>query len=160
VAFATGYILVWLGFAALASAGQVALAGAGLLDPGGRLGSGLAASLLIAAGLYQLSPIKAMCLAHCRSPVMTLMARWRAGLGGAVRMGLGNGLYCLGCCWALMLLAFVGGTMNLVWMGIATVLMALEKLPRIGRPLTLPLGIALVSAGAMLLVSLMASPQG
>lgn len=152
-AFTGGYIAVWLGFAGLAAALQMALAETGLLDIGGQASNLLAAALLIGAGLYQLTPMKAMCLAHCRSPMMTLMARWRAGLGGAFRMGVGNGLFCLGCCWALMLLAFVGGTMNLVWMGVATVLMALEKLPRIGRPLTFPLGIVLVSAGALLAVS-------
>ncbi len=152
-AFTSGYVTVWLGFAGLAAALQVALAGSGLLDIGGRVSNLLAAALLIGAGLYQLTPMKATCLAHCRSPMMTLMARWRSGLGGAFRMGIGNGLFCLGCCWALMLLAFVGGTMNLVWMGIATILMALEKLPRLGRPLTLPLGIVLVSAGALLAVS-------
>ncbi len=152
-AFTSGYVAVWLGFAALAAALQVALAGSGLLDSGGRVSNLLAAALLVGAGLYQLTPMKAMCLAHCRSPMMTLMARWRSGLGGAFRMGIGNGLFCVGCCWALMLLAFVGGTMNLVWMGIATILMALEKLPRIGRPLTLPLGVVLVSAGALLAVS-------
>lgn len=152
-AFVGGYVAVWLGFAGLAAVLQVALAGSGLIDIGGRVSNLLAAALLIGAGLYQLTPMKAMCLAHCRSPMMTLMARWRAGLGGAFRMGIGNGLFCLGCCWALMLLAFVGGTMNLVWMGIATVLMVLEKLPRIGRPLTLPLGVVLVSAGALLAVS-------
>ncbi len=151
--FTSGYVAVWLGFAAFAAVMQVALAGSGLLDIGGRVSNLLAVGLLIGAGLYQLTPMKAMCLAHCRTPMMTLMARWRAGLRGAFRMGLGNGLFCLGCCWALMLLAFVGGMMNLVWMGVATVLMALEKLPRLGRPLTFPLGIVLVSAGALLLVS-------
>jgi predicted metal-binding membrane protein len=160
IAFAGGYIAVWLGFAGVAAVLQINLADSGLLDIGGRAFNGLAAALLIGAGLYQLTPMKAMCLAHCRSPVMTLMSHWRSGPGGAFRMGLGNGLFCLGCCWALMLLAFAGGTMNLVWMGIATLLMALEKLPRLGRSLTLPLGIVLVSAGALLLVATFTSPQG
>jgi predicted metal-binding membrane protein len=151
-AFIGGYMLIWLGFAVVAAAAQVALARQDLIDIGGRTSLSLAAALLIAAGAYQLTPWKAMCLAHCRSPMMTLMANWRAGVWGALRMGAQNGLFCLGCCWALMLLAFVGGTMNLVWMGIATVLMALEKLPRIGRYLTLPLAVVLLSAGAVLLL--------
>lgn len=150
-AFVAGYTSIWIGFALAAALLQVGLARQGLLDEGGRLSTGIAAGLLAAAGLYQLTPLKAACLSHCRSPVMTLMSRWRPGALGGLLMGLRNGLYCFGCCWALMLLAFVGGTMNLVWMGIATVLMALEKLPRIGRYLTLPLGIALLSAGAGLL---------
>lgn len=158
IAFAGGYVAVWLGFAGLAAALQTALVRLGLVDQGYRASQLLAPALLIGAGLYQLTPIKAMCLAHCRSPMLTLMARWRAGPGGAFRMGIGNGLFCLGCCWALMLLAFVGGIMNLVWMGVATVMMALEKLPALGRPLTFPLGIVLVSAGALLLVSTFASP--
>jgi predicted metal-binding membrane protein len=158
LAFTSGYVVVWLGFATIATLLQIALAEAEVLHTGGRVSTGLAAALLIGAGLYQLTPMKAMCLAHCRSPVMTLMARWRSGAGGAFRMGTRNGLFCLGCCWALMLLAFVGGTMNLVWMGIATGLMALEKLPRLGRPLTLPLGIVLVSAGLLILVSKFAAP--
>lgn len=159
LAFAGGYIAVWLGFAGLATASQIGLGRLGWLETGDRVTTGLAAALLIGAGLYQLSPVKAMCLAHCRSPVMTLMARWRSGPGGAFRMGARNGLFCLGCCWALMLLAFAGGTMNLVWMGVATLLMALEKLPRIGRPLTLPLGVALVSAGGLIIVSTLAAPH-
>ena len=158
LAFAGGYSIVWLGFAALASVLQVTLVRAGLADQSSRVSYLLAAVLLVGAGLYQLTPLKAMCLAHCRSPMMTLLARWRPGFGGALRMGIGNGLFCLGCCWALMLLAFVGGTMNLVWMGVATVLMALEKLPRLGRPLTLPLGIVLLSSGALLLASALSSP--
>ncbi len=89
---------------------------------------------------------------------MTLMSHWRPGALGGLLMGFRNGIYCFGCCWALMLLAFVGGTMNLVWMGIATVLMALEKLPRIGRYLTLPLGIVLLSAGTGLLSLIFLSP--
>lgn len=157
-AFVGGYTSIWIGFALVAALLQVALAREGLLDEGGRLSTGIAAGLLVAAGLYQLTPLKAACLSHCRSPVMTLMSHWRPGALGGLLMGFRNGIYCFGCCWALMLLAFVGGTMNLVWMGIATVLMALEKLPRIGRYLTLPLGIVLLSAGTGLLSLIFLSP--
>lgn len=157
-AFVAGYASIWIGFAVAAAALQIALARQGLLDEGGRLSVGIAAGLLAAAGLYQLTPLKAACLSHCRSPVMTLMSHWRPGALGGLVMGVRNGLYCFGCCWALMLLAFVGGTMNLVWMGIATVLMALEKLPRIGRYLTLPLGLVLLSAGAALILITFTTP--
>jgi predicted metal-binding membrane protein len=157
-AFAGSYVAVWLGFACLATALQIGLARLDWLSAGGRPSGGLTGALLIGAGLYQLTPLKATCLAHCRSPVMTLMARWRAGLRGAFRMGLGNGLHCLGCCWALMLLAFAGGTMNLVWMGLATLLMTLEKLPRLGPLVTTSLGVTLVAAGALTLVFTYAPP--
>jgi len=104
----------------------------------------LSVSLLLLAGLYQFSPMKAACLARCRSPLAFFLSEWRGGMTGALHMGLKHGLDCLGCCWALMLLAFVGGTMNLIWMALATVLMTLEKLPSFGRPLTKPVGALLI----------------
>ena len=148
-ALAAGYLAVWLGFAALATGAQIALAGAGLLTPLGSSASvGLTAALLALAGLWQLSPLKAACLARCRHPLGFFLQHWEAG---PWRMGLRLGLVCLGCCWALMALAFVGGTMNLAFMGGAMVLMALEKLPA-GRALTRPLGGALLAAAAAVLV--------
>ena len=139
-----GYLAVWLGFAALATGAQVALADAGLLTPLGASASPfLSAGLLAAAGLYQFSPLKAACLAKCRRPLVFFLAHWD---DGPWRMGLRLGAVCLGCCWALMALAFVGGTMNLLWMGGAMVLMALEKLPGLGQHLTYPLGCALLGA--------------
>ena len=138
-----GYLAVWLGFAALASGAQIALSGAGLLTPLGASASvWLTASLLALAGLWQLSAVKAACLTRCRAPLTFFMAHWAEG---PWRMGLRLGLTCLGCCWALMALAFVGGTMNLAFMGGAMLLMTLEKLP-LGRPLTRPLGVALLLA--------------
>jgi predicted metal-binding membrane protein len=144
-----GYLLAWLGFALGAAGAQRALALAGWLDPVGRTTlRGLDVALLAAAGLYQLSALKAACLSHCRAPLVWFIAGWRPGLAGALQMGVRHGLTCLGCCWALMLLAFVGGTMNLAWMGAAMVLMTVEKLPEVGRFVTLPLAIALL-AGAV-----------
>lgn len=143
-----GYLFVWIGFSVIAAGAQQGLAGAGLLGPGGvSISDGLSALLLIGAGLYQFSALKEACLQHCRTPMAFYMARWRNGPGGALRMGLAQGAACLGCCWALMLLGFVGGTMNLVWMAGAAILMTLEKLPAIGRRLTGPLGLALIAAG-------------
>lgn len=142
-----GYAVVWLGFAAAAAAAQHALAGLGLLAPDGKsLSLWLTAALLLAAGLYQFSVLKSACLAKCRMPITYFLERWAPGPGRAFRMGGELGLACLGCCWALMALAFVGGTMNLLWMGAATLFMALEKLPDIGRPLTRPMGAALILA--------------
>lgn len=147
-----GYIVVWLGFSAVCAAAQVLLSGYGLIDPLGRSTATLLnAGLLATAGAYQFSRLKQACLTSCQSPMMFFMAHWRPGAAGAFRMGLKLGAVCLGCCWALMLLAFVAGTMNLAFMGLAMALMTLEKLPVIGRTLTVPVGIALL-AGAVLTV--------
>lgn len=148
-AFVGGYLLAWLGFSVLAAALQVMLAKTGALDFEGRsLLPWLNAALLAAAGLYQFSPLKEACLSKCRAPMMFFMAEWRPGRSGALAMGLRLGAVCVGCCWALMLLGFVGGVMSLAWMGAAMLLMAIEKLPALGRYLTRPLG------GFLLLCSL------
>jgi predicted metal-binding membrane protein len=129
-----GYIAVWLVLSTGAGLLQWELARLELLSAQGTsISVPLSASLLLAAGLYQFSPMKAGCLSRCRSPLAFFMSEWRDGFGGASRMGLKHGLDCLGCCWALMLVAFVGGTMNLAWMVLSTALMTLEKLPSIGR---------------------------
>ena len=96
------------------------------------------------AGAYQFSPLKAACLAKCRAPLGFFMQHWDEG---AWRNGLRLGLVCLGCCWALMALAFVGGVMNLAFMGLATAIMVIEKLPDLGRWLTRPLGGLLMMGG-------------
>ncbi len=144
-----GYLAVWLGFSGLAALAQAGLSGLGLVDGAGRSAAlWLNAALLLAAGLYQFSPIKEACLSKCRAPLTFFMERWRPGPRAAARMGMDLGVACLGCCWALMLLAFVGGTMSLVWMAAGTLLMTLEKLPELGRPITRPLGFALIGASA------------
>ena len=113
---------------------------------------GLTAGLLILAGLYQLTPLKQACLRRCRSPLGFLMAEWRDGLRGALAMGLKHGLWCAGCCWALMLLLFVAGAMNPVWIAFLTVAVALEKWPRLPAWLTRAYGAALLLAGAAVLL--------
>lgn len=142
------YLSVWLVFSALASGTQLGLARLGLIGgDGASLSVWLNSGLLLLAGGYQFSTVKEGCLSKCRAPMMFFMQHWKPGVSGAFRMGWALGLVCLGCCWALMLLGFVGGVMNLVWMGIATVLMVVEKLPQIGRIITRPLGILLLGAG-------------
>ena len=93
-------------------------------------------ALLVAAGVYQLTPLKAACLAHCRSPLGFLLTEWREGVGGALRMGFGHGLYCLGCCALLMGLLFVTGVMNLLWVAVIAAFILVEKVapggPRVG----------------------------
>ncbi len=139
-----GYLAVWIGYSLLAAGAQLALFRAGLLDPLGQSASALlSAALLAVAGLYQFSALKEACLSKCRMPLTFFMQHWDEG---PWRNGLRLGLVCLGCCWALMALAFVGGVMNLAFMGLATVLMVLEKLPEIGRWITRPLGVALLGA--------------
>ena len=140
-----GYLSAWLVFSALAAALQIWFASRGVLRPDGvLLAPGLSAVMLLGAGLYQLSPVKAACLSACRAPFAFFMSHWRDGVLGAARMGLRLGLVCVGCCWALMLLAFVGGTMNLAFMGLATMIMVFEKLPEIGRWVTRPLAVLLI----------------
>ncbi|MBT8408381.1 MAG: DUF2182 domain-containing protein [Alphaproteobacteria bacterium] len=149
VPLVAGYTTVWLSFSALAGGLQVALYQTGLIGTLGQSQSAiLTALLLVAAGAYQFSPLKEACLARCRAPLTFFMAHWDEG---PWRNGLRLGLDCLGCCWALMLLAFVGGTMNLGFMGLAMVLMTLEKLPDIGRYVTRPLGWGLIGLAALTL---------
>jgi len=104
----------------------------------------MSGGLLMLAGAYQFSALKAACLAKCRAPLTFFMQHWEEG---AWRNGLRLGLVCLGCCWALMALAFVGGVMNLAFMGLATAIMVIEKLPDLGRWLTRPLGGVLLAGG-------------
>lgn len=143
-----GYLVVWLGFSVFAALAQMVLFRAGWLSAFGDSQSVLLSALLLAiAGLYQFSAFKESCLSKCRRPLMFFMQHWDEG---AWRNGLRLGLVCLGCCWALMLLAFVGGVMNLAFMGLATLIMVLEKLPDLGRWITRPLGVALLGAAILM----------
>jgi len=146
--FLSGYLLIWGGFSLAATALQWGLNRLHLLSPGMAIdGAVLAGTVLILAGFYQLTPLKDACLKQCRAPAQFLTERHRPGATGALRMGLEHGAYCLGCCWALMALLFVGGVMNLYWIvGIAG-FVALEKLAPQGRTLTHILGGILVIAG-------------
>ncbi len=147
-----GYMAVWLGFSALAAAAQMGLWQIGLVDQSGlSLSVALSGGLLIGAGAYQFSGFKNACVTKCRAPFAFFMAHWD---DGPFRIGLRLGAVCLGCCWALMALAFVGGVMSLAFMGLATLLMVLEKLPDLGARLTRPLGVALIAAGAVTLAGL------
>lgn len=127
-AFLAGYLLAWTAFSLVATTLQWALSEAALLSPMMVSTSPyFGAALLIAAGVFQLTPWKNACLAHCRSPMDFVMRHWRSGRFGALRMGLHHGLYCLGCCWLLMVLLFVGGVMNLLWIAAITVFVLIEK---------------------------------
>lgn len=147
--FALGYFAVWATFSLAAATLQFTLENAALLSPMMQTTSiSLAGTVLIAAGAYQWTPLKQACLRQCRSPLEFVATYWRTGTSGAFFMGFRHGLYCLGCCWVLMLLLFVGGVMNLVWIsGIALFVLA-EKLIPAGHWIGRAAGTILVAWGA------------
>ena len=148
-----GFFVVWVGFAGLIAFAQYWLIEVGVLTAMGRsVSSYFSAALLLSAGVYQFTALKDRCLDHCRSPTFQFLAHWRTGFSGGVYMGLHHGAYCVACCWGLMIIGFVGGVMDLLWMGGATLLMTLEKLPQVGRCLTRPLGIGLILWGVFTLI--------
>ena len=150
-AFVAGYLLVWTGFSAVAALAQWGLARGGLIGGmDGRMGPMLGGAVFVAAGLYQLSPLKLACLGRCRSPLGFLLAHWRDGVGGALRMGARHGVVCLGCCWALMALLFAVGAMNLVWVAGLGGLVLVEKLAPGGGWVARASGVALLVAGVAL----------
>ena len=143
-----GYFAVLVGFAALITVVQLGLLFSGVIDMLGIVTSyWVSGGLLIAVGAFQFSRVKEICHGVCHSPMMYFLGHWRTGFPGGVRMGVGLGAFCVGCCWGFMALGFIGGVMNLLWMGLATFFMVLEKLPQIGHYLTKPMGIALIFAG-------------
>jgi len=152
-AFASGYLATWTAFSALATVLQWGLEQAALLSP---MMAGtspyLGGVILIAAGTYQMTPLKHACLKHCRSPVHFLVGHWRKGAGGAFRMGLNHGFYCVGCCWVLMALLFVGGVMNLLWIAALAGFVLLEKIVPHGVLVGRVAGGLLIIAGLWLTV--------
>lgn len=156
--FLAGYLSVWAAFSVMATIVQLALILSGLIDTMGVAQSPWFATLLLAgAGVYQLSPLKAACLSRCRSPAEAIAGRFRPGAGGAWRMGAAHGLDCLGCCWAMMLLLFVGGVMSLAWVIGLSVLVAIEKLAPAWPSLPRWLGGALITSAAWILARSIAS---
>jgi predicted metal-binding membrane protein len=151
--FTSGYLAVWMGFSLVATLLQVALEQAALLTPMMVSASkGLSAAILITAGIYQWLPVKNACLSKCRNPLEFFVTRWRPGTGGAFRMGAEHGLFCVGCCWMLMLLLFVAGVMNLVWVALIAAFVFVEKLLPAGK-FTSGLGsAALILSGVFLLI--------
>jgi predicted metal-binding membrane protein len=151
--FLTGYLAVWAGSSFVATLVQWGLEDAGLIAMGMSAGSTiLAGSILLTAGLYPFTPLKAVCLRHCQSPVLFLSTHWRPGTAGAFRMGALHGAYCLGCCWFLMALLFVGGVMNLIWVACIAIYVALEKMFPAGPWLSRATGVTLAALGAFVLL--------
>ena len=150
-AFILGFMFIWFLFSLIGSICQKLLTQFYFLDETGTiLSTQLSAVFLLIAGLYQLSPLKDACLTKCRSPFTFFLQSWKDGIFGAFSMGTKLGIFCLGCCWALMSLAFVGGTMNLLFMVLMTFLMILEKLPDFGKFITKPLSLILIASATML----------
>ena len=151
--FVAGYLIVWTvaGVVAyLAALGLDALAAQvmPLMENAGRVGGGL----LILAGVYQLSPLKHVCLAKCQTPTQFLMTSWRSGYAGALRMGIAHGAYCLGCCWLLFAILFPLGMMNIAALALLTALIFAEKVLPAGRLVSTLAGIALIGYGALVVV--------
>jgi predicted metal-binding membrane protein len=146
--FGLGYLIVWVGFSAGAALAQWMLHQAAMLTPAMAASNGrLAGGILVAAGAYQLTPVKGACLTRCRSPLGFLMTNWRGGALGALQMGLRHGVYCLGCCWLLMCLLFVVGVMNLVWVAALTVFVLFEKVGPFGLIVARVAGAIMIVAG-------------
>jgi predicted metal-binding membrane protein len=155
--FAAGYLLAWTVFSLAATLLQWIVEREALLDSRMTLASNvMGAIVLIAAGIYQWTPLKDVCLAQCQSPFMFLMRHggFRSDVRGCLMLGFRHGGYCVGCCWILMALLFVGGVMNVLWIALLSLLVLLEKVTPIGRWIARAAGIACVAAGAWLLVSL------
>jgi predicted metal-binding membrane protein len=151
VPFSAGYLLVWTVFSAGAAVAQWALHQAAFLSPAMTVsGERLSGALLIAAGVYQLTPLKGACLTHCRSPLGFLLSHWQDGAVGGLRMGVTHGIYCLGCCWALMCVLFVVGVMNLVWVAVLTIVVIVEKMGPAGAFIARVGGAGLIAAGALI----------
>lgn len=151
-AFLLGYLALWAVFGLLAATAQGLLHAAALLSPSMASASPIfSGAVLIAAGIYQFTPLKRVCLAKCRTPLGFLLAEWREGSRGAWVMGLRHGLYCVGCCWVAMALLFVAGVMNLVWIALLALVVLAEKALPYGQEMGRVLGIAAVAWGAWLL---------
>ena len=146
-----GYSLVWVTFSIVITSVQLGLLSLNFIDMMGKARSiWVSSALLIIAGLFQFTRAKEICHGVCHSPMSYFLGYWRTGLNGGLRMGLGLGAYCVGCCWLFMVLGFAGGVMNFLWMGLATLFMVLEKLPAIGHYVIKPMGVILIVSGVLL----------
>ena len=149
--FVAGYVLAWGAFSLAATAAQWGLERAALMTPMMRVSSPLLGGLLfVAAGLYQLAPLKHACLRRCRSPLAFVLEHWHEGPAGALRMGAQHGAYCLGCCALLMALLFVGGVMNLLWAAAIAAWVLAEKLLPGGQALARGAGVLAMVVGALM----------
>ncbi|GAA4118168.1 DUF2182 domain-containing protein [Aminobacter aganoensis] len=152
--FAAGYLLVWVAFSMLATAAQWVLETVLLLTPMSGLGARLGGVVLIAAGIYQCTPLKDVCLSACQSPLQFIMRHggFRSDRRGAINLGIEHGAYCIGCCWALMAILFVVGIMNLLWVAAIAAFILAEKVLPVGHLVSRAAGAVLIVTGAWILV--------
>ena len=152
-AIATGYTVVWLGFALVATLVQIMLARAALLNASMIAVNGLfSGAIFIAAGAYQFSALKQACLKQCQQPFSFFFVHWKTTPRGVFGLGVKQGLYCLGCCWAMMLVMFAVGVMNMIWMAALGIVMGIEKLGT-GKRFTRIVGVALIAIGVVFMLS-------
>lgn len=152
VAFGGGYFVAWLGYSVTAAFVQLLLQRRGMLGTALALPSSAGALVLIGAGLFQLTPLKQACLTHCRNPLTYFLRRWHDGPPDGFGVGLRHGLYCVGCCWALMATAFALGVMNVAWMAGLVVVMAVEQWVPRGVVIGRLAGVAIAAWGVARLV--------
>ncbi|MEN8172035.1 MAG: DUF2182 domain-containing protein [Chloroflexota bacterium] len=151
--FFLGYVLVWTAFSAAATLAQGGLHAATLLSPMMETTSPvLGGIILIAAGVFQFTPLKYACLSHCRTPLGFLMAEWREGKLGALVMGLRHGVFCVGCCWLIMALLFVAGVMNLIWIALIAAYVLVEKLLPGGHKVSWVIGVLMIGWGLWMIM--------
>ncbi|MGC1091219.1 MAG: DUF2182 domain-containing protein [Pseudolabrys sp.] len=154
---AAGYAAVWFGFSVIAALTQILLTQVALLDATMTSASGLlSGAIFIGAGLYQFSALKHACLNHCQQPFPFFFTNWATTARGVFRLGLKQGVYCLGCCWAMMLVMFAVGVMNVIWMAGLAILMTIEKM-FIGRRFTHIVGVALIVIGTGIVMAALAT---
>lgn len=151
--FLSGYVVVWLGFSVLAATLQLALERLGVLTAMGATGATVGGGVLVLAGAFQVTPAKQACLSRCRTPIGFLVAEWREGARGGLVMGVRHGIYCLGCCWALMAVLFVVGTMHLVWMAVIAAFVLAEKLAPPVLRVRYVAGAALIGWGGVTIIT-------
>jgi predicted metal-binding membrane protein len=154
--FGGSYLAVWAGFSLAAAGLQAALVHSGVISQA-ELGLGdrrIAGALLLAVGLYQLTPLKRACLEACRSPIGFLTRYWRPSAAGALRLGVRHGAYCVGCCWLIMALLFIGGVMSLTWVAALALVVLIEKATPFGPVVGRAAGVAALAYGAALLFGL------
>jgi predicted metal-binding membrane protein len=151
--FLAGYFLVWAAFSLLATILQWFLQQISLLNPDMETTDKiLGGSIIIIAGVFQFTPLKKRCLHYCRTPVDFVHRNWKEGKTGAIKMGIENGIFCLGCCWVLMTLLFVAGIMNLLWIALITLFILVEKMIPYSKPVSFIAGALLVVYGISLLL--------
>jgi predicted metal-binding membrane protein len=154
--FYLGYLFIWALFSAVATLAQGALHAATLLSPMMETSSPvLGGIILIAAGIFQFTPLKRACLSHCRTPLGYFMTEWREGKWGALVMGVRHGAFCVGCCWLIMALLFVAGIMNLFWIAVIAAYVLLEKVLPHGHKFSWTFGVLIIGWGIWLITGVL-----